>query len=100
MTREEAIEIIENNSYVFYPLDFDRTTMINTALDMAIEALKQEPSEITPQEKIGAWIFKNDNITILTGYYQCSKCKKGKILNKDNFCPNCGAKMIEREVEK
>ena len=40
--REEAISVIKSECYVFNPLNFDRTTRINTALDMAIEALDQE----------------------------------------------------------
>ena len=56
------------------------------ALDMAIKALEQTRPK-------GTWIFKNDNIAIPTGYYQCSECKEGKLLVKDNFCPNCGADM-------
>ena len=42
MTRKEAIGIIKSDCYVFNPLDFDRSTKINTALDMAIKALEQE----------------------------------------------------------
>ena len=42
MTKEEAKEIIESECYVFNPLNFDRTTRINTALDVAVEALEQE----------------------------------------------------------
>ena len=42
MTREEAIEIIKSECYVFTPLNFDRSTRINTALDMAIEALEKQ----------------------------------------------------------
>ena len=42
MTREEAISVIKSECYVFNPLDLDRSTMINTALDMAIKALDQE----------------------------------------------------------
>ena len=42
MTREEAIGVIKSDCYVFNPLDFDRSTKINTALDMAIKALEQE----------------------------------------------------------
>ena len=41
MTREEAINVIKSECYIFNPLDFDRSTMINTALDMAIKALDQ-----------------------------------------------------------
>ena len=43
MTREEAISVIKSECYVFNPLDLDRSTMINTSLDMAIKALVQEP---------------------------------------------------------
>ena len=42
MTNKEAKEIIESECYSFNPLDFDRSTKINTALDMAIEALEQQ----------------------------------------------------------
>ena len=42
MTNKEAKEIIKSECYVFNPLDFDRSTKINTALDMAIEALEQQ----------------------------------------------------------
>ena len=42
MTREEAIGVIKSECYVFNPLNFDRSTMVNTALDMAIKALDQE----------------------------------------------------------
>ena len=43
MTNKEAKEIIESECYVFNPLNLDRTTKINTALDVAIKALEQEP---------------------------------------------------------
>ena len=58
MTREEAIDIIKSECYVFNPLNFDRSTMVNTALDMAVNALKQEPCEdvISRQAVIDAFI--------------------------------------------
>lgn len=57
MTKEEAIEVIKSECYVFNPLNFDSSTRINTALDMAIKALEQEPrwipvSESFPKEHI------------------------------------------------
>ena len=42
MTREEAIGVIEGECYVFNPLNLDRSTMVNTALDMAIKALEKQ----------------------------------------------------------
>ena len=46
MTNEEAIQIIKSECYVANLLNLDRTRMINTALDVAIEALEQ--SELNP----------------------------------------------------
>ncbi len=40
MTREEAIEILEETGFIAHSM-----TDVDTALDMAIEALKREPSE-------------------------------------------------------
>ena len=42
MTNKEAKEIIKSECYSFNPLDFDKSTMVNTALDMAIKALEQQ----------------------------------------------------------
>ena len=42
MTREEAIGVIKSECYVFNPLNFERSTMVNTALDMAIKALEMQ----------------------------------------------------------
>lgn len=44
----------------------------------------------------GEWIFKNDNPLIPTGYWECSICKKGRLMVEENFCPNCGAEMGAR----
>lgn len=40
MTNERAIEIIKADCYVFNPLNMDRSTMVNQALDKAVEALQ------------------------------------------------------------
>jgi hypothetical protein len=64
MSREEAIDIIKSECYVFNPLNFDRSTMVNTALDMAIKALeKQKPIEKFENAK--------DHIFKLAGDYKC-----------------------------
>ena len=42
MTNKEAKEIFKSECYVFNPLDFDKSTKINTALDVAIEALEKQ----------------------------------------------------------
>lgn len=40
MTNKEAIMIIECECYIFSLTDFDRMTLVNTALDKAVAALK------------------------------------------------------------
>lgn len=45
MTREEAIEVIKAECYIGNLLDLDGTVTVNTALDMAIKALEQQPCE-------------------------------------------------------
>ena len=42
MQNEKAIEVLKSECYVFPFLDGDRAALINTALDVAIEALKDK----------------------------------------------------------
>ena len=55
-----------------------------------LEALEQEP-------KTGHWIADVDKwgdiVTTVNGY-KCSECGEFNV-DKDNYCPNCGAKMVE-----
>jgi rubrerythrin len=108
------------------------------AIEMAIEALEQEPCEdvisrqavldsinancvyeneynlttkhikdaieqlppITPKAKVGKWIADVDRwgdiVTTVNGY-RCSECNTFDT-DKDNYCPNCGAKMESEKV--
>lgn len=43
MTLAEAKKIIKSECYIADLLDLDRTQMVNTALDMAIQALRYRP---------------------------------------------------------
>ena len=54
------------------------------------EMVMQAPS-VTPKWKTGHWINPYG------GNWHCDKCdhEQGR---KSNFCPNCGARMIESEV--
>lgn len=40
MTNEKAIEVIKSECYISDLMNLDRTTMVNTALDRAVEALQ------------------------------------------------------------
>lgn len=54
---------------------------------------------VTPQPKIGHWITDVDRwgdiVTTVNGY-RCSECNAFNA-DRDNYCPNCGAKMQEVE---
>ena len=62
MTNKEAKEIIESECYVFNPLNFDRTTKINTALDMAIKALEKQDriAQILDNNDLESWEILDD----------------------------------------
>ena len=62
MTNKEAKEIIKSECYVFNPLNLDRTTKINTALDMAIKALEQQDriAQILDDYDLDTWEVLDD----------------------------------------
>ena len=75
MTKKEAMGVIKSDCYVFIPLDFDRSTKINTALDMAIKALEQESIiDKLRDEIIDAGAYEqesNGNTEFLKGINYC-----------------------------
>jgi len=111
MTREEAIKILEEIIDEGWLIsDFDKCTAID-ACEMAIRALEQEP-------KTGHWIEHDWEKMREKGYYRCSVCdhayqryvkgiRKSEVpyidgqeyilWHNDNYCPNCGAKMLNSQ---
>ena len=88
MTRELAIKILERRDSYGLPTGYNSGVV--EALDMAVEALKQEPVRHGKWEKICENNFK------------CSECCAWYATTvfeeeiKDfRYCPNCGAKMDE-----
>lgn len=92
MTVEDAIEIIESRN--FYCIEcINRNEECCKALDMAIKALSTE--------KPAEWQYEK------FGFRTCSNCGYSNVGIDDdgvfipnNYCPSCGAKMIESEEEK
>lgn len=81
ISRQAAIDVIYNNEY---------------KKDMRKE-LEHLPS-VKQEPKIGHWIPRNSFLL----RYKCSECERES--EKYNYCPNCGAKMVEpqkvREYEQ
>lgn len=54
---------------------------------------------VTSQPKTGRWIkgkYRYDDIRYNDSSYKCNKC--GRIVDfKENYCPNCGARMVEQQ---
>ena len=83
MTNKEAKEIIESECYVFNPLNLDMTTRINTALDVAIKALEQEPCEdeiILTKEEYGQLLSNEFDNGYAKGYREA--LEQDSVLNK------------------
>lgn len=120
MTREEAIDILDDNFTVIDTHGHYTEEEECLAIDMAIEALDQLTSyeqtinklteAISNQApKIGRWEWVQYDYNPKLGNWHCSECRcivvecvdkeeKGGIpLYK--YCPQCGAKMQEAEIE-
>ena len=67
------------------------------AMQESIDAIREMPS-VTPQEpRKGHWIMTSDYLTTAYGsidYVKCSCCGEDS-LEEGDYCPNCGAKMVE-----
>jgi hypothetical protein len=124
MTREEAIANLNMISVAFVePVTKEQRKLIDDTFDMAIKALEQDPCDnckyldgdgcrlVFEFEQFGKASDEcpNDNNATKTGHreyndiydhYLCGKCKT-VVMDYDNYCPNCGAKMVEpQESEK
>ena len=58
-----------------------------------VHILVNELPSVTPQQKIGRWI-SNAEDDLKISEYTCSNCK-GLSDEDSDFCPKCGAKMVE-----
>ena len=60
-----------------------------------VHILVNELPSVTPQQKIGRWI-SNAEDDLKISEYTCSNCK-GLSDEDSDFCPKCGAKMVEQQ---
>lgn len=105
---EDAIEEI-NKIYNRIELIRERypTSLLNEyAICLAeewdvIEALKSLSSITELKQKNGQWIeheWAEEYDGRLISNYECSECKSWE-QERTNYCPNCGAKMMEEKGE-
>lgn len=89
----QAVDEYITNLLSGYLYDEERTRLED------LTAYIWELPSVTPQPKIGQWIAGVDRwgdiVTTVNGY-RCSECCAFNA-DKDNYCPNCGARMIESE---
>lgn len=93
MTDKQAIDVIKSECYVFNPLNMDRTTMINTALDRAMDALKNPTGEWIAEQ----YLMEGDSRRT----FRCSNCKCGivEVFTYPN-CPYCKATMTNADLNE
>ena len=75
------------------------------SIDETVEAIKRLPS-VQPKAKMGRWIY-SDDAEIIYDTYWCSECRRyitvdhkrtddiGFVIEDMDYCPRCGAKMVE-----
>ena len=79
--RDEAIRVIKSECYISNLLNLDRTTIVNSALDKAVEALKQTSwipvSERLPEDYQRVLVtivnYKKDKVVRVAEYYNNRK---------------------------
>ena len=88
MTREKAIEILENHTQYYVPIQD------LSALKMAIDALRSPTREQVEKAWKGEWQM------VSNGNGVCSEChRQDKIDPLAKFCRYCGAPMTDEAVE-
>jgi len=80
MTNAEAIKDLKD----YKELPYVHDALSDEVLDMAIQAL-QEP-------KTGHWTHDGSH---WENRFICSECEYKLFEEQTNYCPNCGAKMVE-----
>ena len=104
MTREEAIEVLENGGW--WDLLIPITTIegrveedkLHEALDLTLSALRPVTREQVEKWR-GEWILVRRMAA--SAEFKCSKCQRKMIFadRPDGFCGRCGAPMTDEAVQ-
>lgn len=74
-------------------------TFTSITIDTAIKIVENRPTTQIRKRKKGKWLIEDSGKNKYTFCY-CSNCKSYYTIDKKdemNYCPDCGAYMIERE---
>ena len=89
INRSDAIKVLNDGMNKWYS---------NVTLRQSMrEAINSIPSA----EKQGEWIVHFDDLFPEESTEECSVCHAEQLINgnDDNFCPNCGAKMTDKDID-
>ena len=105
MTREEAIEVLENGGW--WDSLIPVTTIegrieddqLHEALDLALSALRPVSREQVEKVWRGEWIGMTDDDGCT--WLECSRCEYGldSLEEPNHFCPACGSPMDDEAVD-
>jgi len=78
--------------------------IVNNPLNIRLDEIIKQLPPVTPQPMIGHWILVSDGYGDNAYICECSECKDTVWVYKDadrkwNYCPNCGAKMVQESEE-
>ena len=72
----------------------DNAFLINSTIQRIVKNLPP----VIPERNTGHWIIHSDDLFPSESTQECSECHEHQPLHwrcSDNYCPNCGAKMVE-----
>ena len=98
MTKEEAIEILNNVAWLGTNEDRVKT---EEAVAMAIQALEHAPTIEAEPVRHGEWIRHREQLVYVS---ECSVCGQKYfnpfVQSPGNYCSNCGSKNVGGELNE
>ena len=89
ISRQTAIEFIKEHSYL---VRYDGNSIEQGMTITGIEQALNEVPSVQPEQKTATFYIDSE------GYERCSECNEHESgMMYFNFCPNCGAKMGNRQ---
>ena len=94
-----SIETIDREHFIgiiMGKMKYESDLGIREGLQFAIDKARELPDENLKNrnEVYAFWKFKEDRAIVDGKDWVCSDCGKAQRC-KENYCPNCGAKMVE-----